>query len=765
MNTERPAALSVNADAIPSALKAIPRWVLWRFLPVKKQNGTTGWKKAPCRVNGKMAHVTDPSCWTSFDAVMDAYMFGDFDGVGIVIDGSGDFQGIDIDDCVTDGKLNATAQELLDQVQGYAEISPSGTGIKLFTKSNLAISSAKKPVEVYRDGRYFTVTGHVIDGHLDLPSETQDVTWFVERHFGRNQASDALALYKPPLADWTVDRVREELAPYINDLESYSSWLNVGMALHHQGQGSAEWMELWDELSRETSSYNRDEIEDKWDSFSQQRDRGQGALTLASLIKAVGEYKEREKRTEFEAVKNEVASCTDADELYGSIAARVREAGFDTFRIEQMVVAWNAKLKELTGVKLPVGDVRKLFKRVVNRGFVHVNDEGAPLPTLENFLIILDELDATVRYNCISKDIEILIPGETYSLDNRQNAMLAKVLSECERARFNTKHVLNYLLQVADQNMYNPVAQWISSIEWDGVSRVDELLATIETPVKPEFKRMVMLKWLVTAVAVAMSPEPIAPQGMLVLQGQQNKGKTRWLTSLAPKELVLVGHTLDLQSKDSILIAMSHWLVELGEIDATFKKSEISALKSHITQTVDKLRRPYAVATSSYPRRTVYFGSVNDAQFLHDQTGNRRFWVLPVTAVNHQHNVDMQQLWAEVYHIWQSGQVTHYFNPDELDQLNANNEHFVADDPVVDLVATTFDWESNPASWTYMTSAEVLKKLGLKDASTVLATKAANAIRRLNGGRMKRSHGANKYAIPPSSEAREDFAGQDTLLD
>jgi len=409
--------------------------------------------------------------------------------------------------------------------------------------------------------------------------------------------------------------------------------------------------------------------------------------------------------------------------------------------------------------------VRKLFKPAVRTGFMHVNEEGAPLPTLENFLVILDSLDATVRYNCISKDVEVLIPGDSYSLDNRQNATLARVLSECEKARFNTRHVLTYLLQVADQNLYNPVAQWIASEEWDGTSRINDLLATIETSVDPALKRMVMMKWLVTAVAVTVSPEPIAPQGMLVLQGDQNKGKTRWLSSLAPKDLVLVGHTLDMQSKDSILIAMSHWLVELGEIDATFKKSEISALKSHITQSVDKLRRPYAVATSTYPRRTVYFGSVNDAQFLHDQTGNRRFWVLPVTGVNHEHGLNMQQVWAEVYAIWRSGTVNHYLSDDELKVLNASNEKFVVDDPVHDLVSSMLDWSSDPKDWNWLTSAEILRLIGYKDGSPLLTTKAALAVRKLNGERVKRTHGSNRYAVPQPQSARQDFDVGDSMLD
>jgi putative DNA primase/helicase len=72
-----------------------------------------------------------------------------------------------------------------------------------------------------------------------------------------------------------------------------------------------------------------------------------------------------------------------------------------------------------------------------------------------------------------------------------------------------------------------------------------------------------------------------------------------------------------------VMSAVSHWVVELGELDSTFKKSDVSVLKAFITRRQDKLRRPYARRDSVFPRRTVFAGTVNDYQFLHDNTGNR----------------------------------------------------------------------------------------------------------------------------------------------
>ena len=59
------------------------------------------------------------------------------------------------------GLINRIGAWVLENVRGYAEVSPSGTGIKIFTRSNLDASRTKKEVglELYARDRYFTVTG------------------------------------------------------------------------------------------------------------------------------------------------------------------------------------------------------------------------------------------------------------------------------------------------------------------------------------------------------------------------------------------------------------------------------------------------------------------------------------------------------------------------------------------------------------------------------------------------------------------------------
>ena len=81
---------------------------------------------------------------------------------------------------------------------------------------------------------------------------------------------------------------------------------------------------------------------------------------------------------------------------------------------------------------------------------------------------------------------------------------------------------------------------------------------------------------------------------MIVLQGEQDIGKSQWFMSLLPghQEMGRQGALLNPQIKDSILDVLSFWLVEIGELDGTFRKADIAALKAFITTGTDSIRFP-----------------------------------------------------------------------------------------------------------------------------------------------------------------------------
>jgi len=213
-----------------------------------------------------------------------------------------------------------------------------------------------------------------------------------------------------------------------------------------------------------------------------------------------------------------------------------------------------------------------------------------------------------------------------------------------------------------------------------------------------------------------------------VFQGAQGLGKTLWFKRLADYEngWLLEGATLNPSDKDSVKQAVSHWIVELGEIESTFKKSDIDQLKAFVTKKSDELRLPYDRASTTYQRRTAFYASVNAREFLTDTSGNRRFWVVPVTAINANHGIDMQQLWAEVKETLYPN-TDWYLNYEQREMLQDSNEYYRTQSSVEDLILEHVHFKSTQTKPVQMT--KLLRDLGIsqprmpdiKDASRVLA--------------------------------------------
>jgi putative DNA primase/helicase len=282
------------------------------------------------------------------------------------------------------------------------------------------------------------------------------------------------------------------------------------------------------------------------------------------------------------------------------------------------------------------------------------------------------------------------------------------------------------------------------------VSRIPQWLATIKA--KDEtLKKKMMFRWAISAIAALEKPGGVSAHGVLTLLGEQGIGKTSWFLSLVPKGLGFAkdGMILRPDSPDSVRQVTANWLVELGELDATFRKSDIAALKAFITQASDTYRLPYARKNTVNPRRTVFFASVNDSRFLSDNTGNRRYWTIDCTGIDYQHQIDMQQFWAEVKTLYQAGE-SWYLDEDELASLNESNEQFMTLDPIAERLETRLDWEAPSIDWKWRTATEIALAIGLANPGRSDVTRIAAYLQKTRGCTARRSNGISKTLIPPS---------------
>jgi putative DNA primase/helicase len=384
------------------------------------------------------------------------------------------------------------------------------------------------------------------------------------------------------------------------------------------------------------------------------------------------------------------------------------------------------------------------------------NASGRFLNTKDNIGGVLKVHDVDVRYNVIKKKLEIDIPDMEFIADMFEEASLIEIEDRCINMGIPHTKVRDYLKVLARE--YNPVKEWIDSEPWDGNDRLPDFLGSLTTEESAQLKDMLLKKWLISCVAAAYEKNGVELEGILVLQGAQGLGKTLWFKRLCDynKGWLLEGATLNPSDKDSVKRAVSHWIVELGEIESTFKKSDIDQLKAFVTSRTDELRLPYDRAFTTYQRRTAFYASVNAREFLTDTSGNRRFWVLAVRDINVNHGVNMQQLWAQVKEtMYIPGQKNWFLSPDERELLHDSNEAYRTQSSVEDLILEHVKFDSEYAKPVQMT--KLLRDLGIK-SPRMPDFKEASRVLHERGIEPRRSNGKKIYDLE-YTPVEEDSGG------
>lgn len=373
--------------------------------------------------------------------------------------------------------------------------------------------------------------------------------------------------------------------------------------------------------------------------------------------------------------------------------------------------------------------------------------------TIPNVQHLLKSYGILVRYNNIKKKLQITLPGPAGTVDNADNIAMTQIISLAILNSIPHGQVPSFVDFLADRSAYNPVAEWIQSKAWDGVDRLPEIYDTlvVREGFPGHLKNTLLRKWLLSAVAAALKPSGFRGRGVLTFQGPQGIGKTSWVASLVPdpvlRDMVIkLDHHLDPNNKDSILGAISHWIVEIGELDSSFKK-DVARLKGVLTSDSDKVRRPYARTESEYPRRTVFFATVNDNNFLVDSTGNTRWWTIPLASIKYQHGIDMQQIYAQLAVQYEEGEQW-WLNSQEESLLELHNREHRSVSVIREMLIEVLDLDrevnSNDKA---MRAIDVLKEIGVDKPSNPQCKECAGILRELIGD-PKRIKGETKWRVP-----------------
>jgi primase-polymerase (primpol)-like protein len=168
----KPIALAVHLDGIPADLRVLTQFGVWRFEQCTDEGSTeTWWDKIPINArSGRRASSTNPLTWSTFAEAARAYQRGGFDGIAFFLNPGGGIVGVDLDKCRyrTSGAIEQWAQSIVDRLNTFTEISPSGRGLRLFVYGRLPPRDRREGrFECYERARFLTLTGQRLG---DLPA-------------------------------------------------------------------------------------------------------------------------------------------------------------------------------------------------------------------------------------------------------------------------------------------------------------------------------------------------------------------------------------------------------------------------------------------------------------------------------------------------------------------------------------------------------------------------------------------------------------------
>lgn len=287
-------------EKIPLELKQLPHWVGWKYM---QRPGEDHKRKVPINaMNGQPAKSNDPTTWCDFDtACLGKERFG-LDGIGFMFSGDGIF-GIDIDHCYDPEtqELDPAAAEIIETVQSYTELSPSGTGIHILCKGALPEGRKRRgAVEMYSTLRYFTVTGNQFGLEYPFSDCTERVAVMHRKYLGEEETAAGAQKAALPMsagrgtnADMSVDAILRRMfdskhGQKLQDLYN-GSWERYGIGDGSQSSADqafcntlAFWCRcdaaLMDAIFRRSGLYRQ-----KWDKRRGAKTYGQ--ITIDRAIK------------------------------------------------------------------------------------------------------------------------------------------------------------------------------------------------------------------------------------------------------------------------------------------------------------------------------------------------------------------------------------------------------------------------------------------------------------------------------------------------
>jgi len=261
------------------------------------------------------------------------------------------------------------------------------------------------------------------------------------------------------------------------------------------------------------------------------------------------------------------------------------------------------------------------------------------------------ELDIELVYGRLADELGIDIPKQTAS---------------------------DFVKITAQKYAYSPVRDYLNSLTSIEPINLDTLAERYFGTNDP-LHATLLKRTLIAAVARVYQPG-CKVDTLCILQGGQGTLKSTFWQTLA-SEPYFTDNLSEANEKDEKLKLRRYWILEFSEFETAYKRKEVEQLKAFLSSRIDSLRRPYGRTIEDFPRTSVFVGSTNRQEFLHDPTGERRYWVIPVLQSIPIKTVEAERdrIWAAAVAAYKAGEQW-WLTPQEDELLAEANQGWQSSD-------------------------------------------------------------------------------------
>lgn len=679
----------------------LPVFQLWKYIPgIVRKNGTRGKdRKMPYHADGITPHsLRNPAVGLTKQVALARAAELGFN-IGWRQDAP--YVCVDIDNAFgPDGKPWPEIQALLDCFKGaFIEQSISGNGIHIIGKSSGPVypkrirESYGRPgvnLEYFAVPDFFVAHGTYIEGDLNVDL-TAHVEWLMDVVFGRVERAkfdDAEADYfnvdeeKQGVIRWEIGNALESIPA---DKLDYNEWVALGINL-----ASLEdvGLELWMEHSSRHLEYDEHECIEKWATFNGSRSDYRSVFSKAATYGWKNPRKGEHMRPEV---------LTGDDKFGVGIDLQASIAAYEQSKIKAIENRQERPFVDVYGFRLMhTLDELPDFKIQHTTKDKEGNDvvKSVPCPaSASSSYDALEKLHTSYnlkfRYDAYHDKIFISDMERTHDLTEELTTNLGIIMEK--RGFSDTRdgnRILGALKSLAKKNTFDSYTDYANALVWDGVERIKTFCLNA-FGIEGEYGEAVSEHFWTTVAGRALVPGLKADE-MYILTGPQGTGKSTFIRALSPDEGLVGEFSFAVPADERVRRMAGKAFIEIPEMDG-FRHQQSTLLKAFLSATSDTITHKYQKMPTVYQRRCVFIGTTNETDLLEDQTGNRRYFILPIKFANNEWvRENREQLMAEAVALFKA----HGRLWKRADALLAENQKGYSKSEGDDRIELVKDWMS-----------------------------------------------------------------------